>query len=224
MAVPEMTSKAHTVLDHANGSTKGFFDAFDVIRRGKAAGRTAHVEQDQLRAALVFAAAGLDSVFKELIRGAVPMLAIFDVDVRRELETFVRRQLRGEADEPGASLGTKFLARVLIADSPMTGVIEDYILELTGSSLQSASQVVKTLKALGLNHREVVPDLDELDNIFRIRNQIIHELDVNLRAQQGHRDRNDRAIDEMVSYAMTLLEIARSALSLVDAKFEAPGG
>jgi len=142
MAYPDQTSKAHTVCEHARDSVRGFFVAFDIIRKGqgKTVGRTSHEEQDQLRAALVFAAAGLDSTLKALIRGAVYPLARFDTGVRKELETFVSRRIRGDGDDTDTSIGSKFLAKILIADAPLDGVIEEYVLELTGSSLQSADQ------------------------------------------------------------------------------------
>ncbi len=223
MTAQEPTAKAHTVFEHARDSVEGFLDAFEVIRKaqGKTVGRTGHTDQDQLRAALVFAAAGLDSTLKELIRGTVRHLALFDTGVRKELETFVSRQLRGNGDDPETSFGSKFLARVLISDVPLDGVIEEYVLDLTGSSLQSADQVIKTLKALGVDPQKVIADVSELKSIFSIRNQIIHELDVNLRAQRGQRNRNDRGIVEMKAYANTLLDVAHMTLEAIEAKLAA---
>lgn len=223
MATQEPTSKAHTVFEHARDSVGGFLRAFEIIRKaqGKTVGRTGHTEQDQLRAALVFAAAGLDSTFKELIRGTVRHLALFDAGVRRELETFVSRQLRGDGEDPETSFGSKFLAKVLISDVPLEGVIEEYVLDLTGSSLQSADQVIKTLKALGINPQDLVANVNELKTIFSIRNQIIHELDVNLRAQQGQRNRTDRSIVEMTAYTNTLLDVAHRTLEVIEAKLAA---
>lgn len=219
------TSKAQTVCDHARDSVRDFTTAFEIIRstRGQGRGRTGHAEQDQLRAALVFAAAGLDSTLKELIREALPFLVVSDGAVKRELETFVARQIRGEGGEPEANYGTKFLAKILTADSlPILGIIEQYVLELTGSSLQSADQVMKTLRALGVNPDRIVSNIP-LKAIFSIRNQIIHELDVNLRAQQGKRNRNDRSRDEMTKYSNMLLDIAQGTIDAVKSKLDAAG-
>lgn len=218
------TSRARTVYEHANASVQGFLEAFEIIRGndGPARGRPAHTEQDQLRAALIFAAAGLDSTLKELIRGTIRELAKYDALVRKELETFVNRQIRGDADDPEAKLGTKFLSKVLISDTPLRAVIEEYVLDLTGASLQSADQVLKTLKALGISS-QIVGEVNQLKNIFSIRNKIIHELDVNLRLQQGRRNRNDRARDEMVLYSNRLLEIAVATINAVDEKIAQAG-
>jgi len=220
MAAEDLTSKAKTVIVHARDAVETFLTAFETIYAQQGRGRPGHAEQDQLRAALVFAAAGLDSTLKELIRGTVRDLATFDSAVRKELETFVSRQIRGEGDDLEANYGSKFLAKILVSDTPLQGIIEEYVLELTGASLQSADQVFKTLRALGLNPSEIAGQMAHLKKIFSIRNQIIHELDVNLRAQQGRRNRNDRARDEMTEYAELLLNIAERTIQAVEVKFE----
>ena len=118
-APPDETVRAHKVLDQARDSVGGFLRAFDTVRQTRGArGNPTDEEQDLLRAALVFAAAGLDSVTKELIKGSIRELAASDPDVQTELETFVQRQLRGDTDEPDAVGGTRFLAKILVAGSP----------------------------------------------------------------------------------------------------------
>ena len=98
------TARASKVLGQARDSVAGFLNAFDTVRHARnAKGNPTDEEQDLLRAALVFSAAGLDSVLKEVIKGAIRALAASDPDVQGELETFVQRQLRGDSDEPDAS-------------------------------------------------------------------------------------------------------------------------
>ena len=96
----DLASKARTILKHAHESADGFLDSFGAVRqhRGAAQGATRDDEQDLLRACLVFAAAGLDSTLKQLIRDTLPTLVRNDPDVKEGLETFVGRQIRGETD------------------------------------------------------------------------------------------------------------------------------
>ncbi len=69
-----------------------FLDAFEKVRKvRKARGNLIDEEQDLLRTALLFAAAHLVSVAKELIKGCIRALAASDSDVHKELETFVQR-------------------------------------------------------------------------------------------------------------------------------------
>jgi hypothetical protein len=132
---------------------------------------------------LVMAAAGLDSMLKQLIRDAMPALIKASQPVREGLEKFVARSIRGDAESPEALSGAKFLGRVLAAESHQTQVIEEYIRDLTGSSLQSASELAKAAAAFGLSKTKV--DVARFKEIFDIRNKIIHELDINLEYSRG---------------------------------------
>lgn len=212
------TSKARTILRHAHESVQGFIDSFRAVRahRGAGAGATTDEEQDLLRAALVFAAAGLDSVLKQLIRDAVARLAQLDLSVEEGLETFVRRQLRGELDAGEAASGQKFLARILIAASHRDELVEQYILSLTGTSLQSAEEVARAATALGLAHHELGFNKNQLRPIFDIRNDIIHELDINLSAPNRNRESRNRA--QMVRHANSLLELGEKFVRGVERK------
>ncbi|HEX9775105.1 MAG TPA: hypothetical protein VGB83_05960 [Actinomycetota bacterium] len=215
------TSKARTILKHAHDAAEGFIDSFSAVRRDRGAGQgtTRDEEQDLLRASVVFAAAGLDSTLKQLIRDGLPRLVQVDEDVRNGLETFIARQLRGEPGDGEAAAGRRFLAKILAAPSRLDELIEQYILDLTGSSLQSADELAKASVALGLKVAEIGIDKSGLKPIFDIRNQIIHELDIKLTAPNRNRASRSRAA--MVRHSNTLLELGERILLAVEAKFEA---
>jgi hypothetical protein len=215
--LPE-TSKARTILKHAHEAVEGFIDSFSAVRRDRGAGQgaTRDEEQDLLRAAVVFAAAGLDSVLKQLIRDSIAPLARDDEAVIDGLQRFVRKQLKGDiAIGEGVQTQT-FLARILIAESHRDELIELYILDLTGSSLQSADEVMKAAGALGLEPRDLGVNKPTLKPIFDIRNKIIHELDINLAAPTRNRESRKRAT--MVRHANALLEIGEKFVDGVETK------
>lgn len=141
---------AQIVFEHTKSSVANFFAAFDTVRknRGSGLGRPNNEEQDLLRSAPVFATAGLDSLLKQLIRDALPALAKSDSSVQQEFETFVQRQLRGDEENAEGPVGHKFLARVLVSPQPLERLLDDYVFNLTGYSLQSVDQLFKTSKAL----------------------------------------------------------------------------
>lgn len=216
-SLPAETEKARKVLSQARDSVEGFLKAFETVRKARnAKATTTDEEQDLLRATLVFAAAGLDAVTKELIRGSIRALAAMHSDVQTELETFVQRQLRGDAEEFEGVGGTKFLARVLVAPAPQEKLIELYVLELTGSSLQSADQLIRATKALGLKPSEMMIDPKKLTPLFRVRNKIIHELDVNLDQTRARRNQNSRTRGDMEDNAKVLLRIADNLVNGVN--------
>ena len=214
---------AQIVLDHAKSSVANFFTAFDTIRsnRGTGLGRPNNEEQDILRSALVFAAAGLDSLLKQLIGDALPALAKLDTSVQQEFETFVQRQLRGDEEKNEGPMGHKFLARVLASDKPHERLLKDYVFNLTGSSLQSTDQLFKTSKALGIDPKILKDKKEKLEKIFEARNKIIHELDINFGGRQGQRHRTSRNRSDLQDYTKILLDLGEEMLKNVGEKLKA---
>lgn len=216
-------AKAKLILRYARDSAKSLLDACDSSRAARSAtgGATTHAEQDLLRAMVVFAASGLDSLLKYLIRDSLADLARRDRAVQKELEKFVERQLlkssaTGALDSVG---GMKFLSRIVASPHPHEHLIEEYIQILTGTSLQSQDQLHRAASALGLSRAEAGLDRGNLVEIFEARNQIIHELDIRL---AGNRARRTRGRDSMVEYSNELLCIGEKFINAVEQKLRIP--
>ena len=107
-------------------------------------------EVDLLRAAVVFAGAGLDATLKQLIRDTLPLLLERNKQAHEKFETFAANRLLS-----GDTVDAKMLARYMTSYEPRRRLIEDYIYELTGSSLQSAEEVQQVAGALGINDRQL---------------------------------------------------------------------
>ena len=128
----------------------------------------------------------------------------------------MQRQLRGESVDGEATSGRRFLARILTSENQLDQLIEDYLIHLTGSSLQSADELMKACQALGLPMSKVGMDKKKLRPIFDTRNKIIHELDINLDAP--NRNRKSRSRKDMAASANALLEVGENILKAVDTK------
>ncbi len=165
---------------------------------------------------VVMAAAGLDAMAKQLIRDSLPKLVEADPSVRQGLEKFISRQIRDGSDGPELPSSRKFLARVLAAPAQQAEVIELYMQELTGGSLQSPDQLIRTASAIGVPPETFGVDLRTLKRIFGIRNKIIHELDMYLEGDR--RKRNQRGKGDMISHANDLLKTAENLRDAVDKK------
>jgi hypothetical protein len=152
-------------------------------------------------------------MLKQLIREALPNLVRVDDNVRDELEKSVARNIRSSIDLPDTGTA-RFIASVLASDSPQDKVIEAYIQDLTGGSLQSLSELKRVTAALGVQGLEL--DQRSLKTIFEVRNRIIHELDINLEGDR--RRRHDSGLDDMKRYANLLLGTADRILRAVDDK------
>jgi hypothetical protein len=216
------TSNAQLILQRAHDSAQAFLDAFRTVRdtRGAGQGTTTDEEQDLLRAVLVVAAAGLDSMLKTLIHDGLPSLVKINASVQRGLETFVERQLRGDPAGAVGFTGHKFLAKIMASDSIRDRLIDEYIQDLTGGSLQSPEELMRTANALGISPDQAGIDATRLHPIFKARNEIVHELDINFNAPR--RRRNSRSRDGMVKFATKLLEIGENILAHVEKVLATP--
>lgn len=211
--------KSGMILQYAHEAVRALLQAYDDVTeaRGEHQGSLAESEQDLLRAMLVLAAAGLDSMTKQLVRDTLPDLVEVDDRVQQGLETFVARRLRRDRDVSGGD-AVKFLARLLVADSHQKQVIREYIDDLTGRSMQSPEEVMRAAYALGLDPGEMNINPDLLRSIFGIRNSIIHELDIDFNSPSC--SRQPRTRDEMIEYTNALLATGESLLVAVAEKLE----
>ena len=220
----EHCHKAAVILKSAHASATALLDAFKLTRERRGTegasprGMTTHAEQDCLRAMLVMAAAGLDAMMKQIVRDALPALVASDDAVKEEFEKFISRRIRGEGGlvEPASS--RDFLARILAAPSHQSQAIEEYIQDLAGGSLQSPKELMRISQALGL--RPLTKENQrKLRKIFDIRNDIIHELDINF--AEPRRIRNMRRVSDMTAHANALLATGYNILTEVVSKLTA---
>jgi len=169
-------------------------ETYQVLRaqRTGSRGRLTHAEQDIFRAAVVFAGAGVDTVFKEAMRGCIAIQVERSEGAHEKYLDFVTRFI-----QVGPSIDARQLAVLLTAAHPGQTLMDAYIEKLTGSSLQSVSQVTTAMSALGLqDERALFKDAKSLNPLFRVRNEIAHELDMTPESVggRGARRRRERPI------------------------------
>lgn len=209
------TKVAATIYEYAVISANSTWAAYDLARlnRGKPRGITTDQEQDLLRAMLVFAASGLDATLKRLVVDALPILVVSNDTVHDAFEKFCQKRLQsGDAEIIGVA--PKILARILAASNPQQQLIQDYVTELTGDSLQSVDQLFRVCAALGANQKSTVGDAKELKQVFVARNEIVHEFDMNL--AHPTRKRTVRKQDDMQTYTERLLGVSAAIITDVD--------
>lgn len=148
-------------------------------------------EGDLLRAAVVFTGAGLDATLKQLIRDTLPRLLESITQAHDKFESFAAGQLG-----TGEIADTKTIARYLTSSDPRGRLIEDYIYDLTGSSLQSAEEVHLAAGALGIDDSSLRKRITGLRPLFVMRNEISHELDLQRLEKQGDRSRRTRSMNQ----------------------------
>lgn len=213
---PEPKSKecenAYSILCNAHDAASSFLDIFEIVRRDRGAkGMPTDEEQDLLRAMLTFAAAGLDSMAKQLVTDALPRVIERDPGATQMLKQFIERRLK-RADE----IDRRFLADTLGDPQPRARLMAQFVADLTGGSLQSTEELLRVAAAFNIKSSDICNDTRNLSLIFEARNQIAHEMDIDFR--QAKRTRRPRAKELMTGFTNTLFEISANFLAHADGK------
>ncbi len=216
------TDKAQRFLASAFDSVDAVLANLNIVRMarreegGDLRGRLTSNEEDLLRAAIVFCGAGLDSALKQLIRDTLPEILPISKDAASKFQTHAESRLSHD-------LAPRHLARYLTSVDPRGALIEDYIYELTGSSLQSTEQVQKAAGSLGVNDAKIRKRINELKPLFVARNEIVHELDLKAPERPGDRHRRIRSITRTKEMAHHGLETAQQIINAVAKALGSPG-
>jgi hypothetical protein len=207
---------AFVILCNAHDASSSFLETFATVRAArKAVGASTDEEQDLLRAALVFAAAGMDSMVKQLIRDALAAVVDGQPGAQLMFQQFIERQIvRGGEDS-----GSRLLAEVLADRQPRAKLIQLLVYSLTSGSLQSHEEVMRVGAHFDIPSATLVPDVPRLQSVFRARNEIVHEMDVDF--AQPNRNRRPRAKDATIRLTNEVFRVAHTFLTETDARVEA---
>ena len=224
MAVPdpvesEITRTAQATLDAAitsvNNVLLGMRLSRAIDRELKGTDLRGRIEEsnlDLLRAAVVFGGAGADATLKALIKTALHSLLNTDDAVQRKFTKFVESALVGAGGHT-TSLLAECLSQPL---GPYSKLVERYIQYLTGGSLQSATEVDNVCGALGISDTDLRKRTREggtLDKMFKARNQMIHELDID-----DSRRKRTRKVTEIESWCKEVLSVSQEIVNSVARK------
>jgi hypothetical protein len=210
------TDTAQRFLAGAYDSVNGVLESLDTLRairkkgQGDIRGRMPESEADLLRAAVVFTGAGLDATLKQLIRDALPKLLESSTQAHDKFESFAAGRLG-----TGEIADAKVIARYLTSSDPRGRLIEDYVYDLTGSSLQSAEEVQLSAGALGIDGAPLRKRITNLRPLFVMRNEISHELDLQRPEKQGDRSRRTRSMPKTIEQCHEGLEVAQLIINAV---------
>ncbi len=209
---------AFTILCSAHAAASSFLDIFEATRETrKAKGASTDEEQDLLRAMLVFAGAGLDSMIKQLVRDALSLAIDRSKGAEEIFRRFISKRLaRQDTLDPG------FLSSVLASRDPRDVLISTLVADLISQSLQSKDQVLRVASYFDIPSAALATDLKLLDRIFGARNEIVHEMDVDF--SQTNRNRRPRHKAVMIGHTTEILRLANAFLTEVDRGLSQPPG
>jgi hypothetical protein len=209
----------YSILLKTTESVNSFSSLYRVSRTG-ATGPSTHAQQDLYRAMLIFACAGLDVLVKQLIKTKLVKLVASDPKAQEKFKEYVKRGLKKDDKE---ILNTVALA--LIDENPREVFLKEYIENMTGDSLQSVEELCKVSNASGLD-TDMIFNRDKMNSLkdaFIVRNQIIHEMDINTSHDgsktTGYRTRRQRLTPKMEGHTKIILDLAQDIFSAYKEKF-----
>ncbi|MFP3989354.1 hypothetical protein U9R90_18015 [Streptomyces sp. E11-3] len=177
--------------------------------------------QDSLRAAVLFAGAGLDRALKVLMQDAIPVLVEHDEQTLKKFKSFAAGAIsrKGEDVVDPATLVEMFLAS---GDSPRDVLRKRWIKELTDGSAQSVERVDEIAAALGVTDTTIRKRIDPsnrrstLRDAFAARNEIAHELDITKPKadvrEKLEKIRKTRKAEDVKKHVTEMLETAHAII------------
>lgn len=224
------TSRAQTILGHAKQSVSHLDEIYGIVserRRGRrrVGGSRPDQQQDLLRAMLLFAAAAVDAVVKQLVEDCLQEVIQRDEGAFRQfvshIETHLRSFTRSEVDNKSPEKqAIASIAMAIASDTPQKVLIHSMKKSLTGSSLQSVDQLLSVASKFAIPKDAFIDDVDELKGAFKKRNQIAHEMDIIF--SQRRRVQRTCSRPDMKHKADLLLNAASRFLGAVENKMEQP--
>jgi len=213
----DLVFNSYTILCNTHDAASSFLNAFESTRTARRARGTAtDEEQDLLRAMLVFASSGLDSMVKQLVGDVLPFIVGQDVGAHsffmNSVETRLKRALR--PDKPDTGL----LASILVSSEPKELLVRGLVNDLTSKSLQSREELSRAAAAFDIPTKMLTKNPDLLKTVFDVRNQISHEMDIDFK--QPNRNRRPRRKADMIRYTNEILRVANSFLQQVNKKVQ----
>ena len=207
-----LAMSAFYILCGAHASASSFLDLFEKERkRRNARGTPTDEEHDLLRATLLFASSGLDSMIKQLVSDALPAIIDKDPGANEQFKSFLERRFR-----KGDGVNLKFLAATIANPTPRIVLIDELVTDLCSSSLQSKDQLFKVVAHFNIASQRITDEPDRLQKIFDARNQIAHEMDIDF--TQTNRSRRPRRIGDMKAYVNEIFRISSCVLGMIDQK------
>ena len=209
----EQLNKSNAILQSLKNTIASFYNLFDTLDEDRE-----QQKQDLLRAILLFSCSGIDSIVKQLVNDALDYVIEHDEGASNEFKKHIERKLTIKSE---TGINTKLFTELFTCDNPKKALIDVLKKDLTSNSLQSAEELLKVGSVFNIETAKLVPQkekIDKLKNVFIARNQITHEMDVDMEAP-SFKMRN-RTYAEIKDYSEFIIKFIENFIELVSKKLD----
>ncbi|MHB1946946.1 MAG: hypothetical protein ACYCQI_02385 [Gammaproteobacteria bacterium] len=182
-----------------------------------------HTDQDLLRAMLIFSCSGLDALIKQLVKDTLKEIILKDqksIGAKQQFQTFVEKKLKkGSFVIEGSEqtlVDQRFLAKILISDQPQLELINFLIKDLIDGSLQSQDELLRAAAFFAITKEQILEDSKTTQEAFKVRNIIIHQMDVDFAALD--KSRYVRTDANMIMLTENILTISVNFINAIAEK------
>jgi len=207
--------EAVSILQSAHGTASYLADVFAYLETQIEAtddpeqAEFAAQNEELLRAMLIFAGSGLDAMIKQLVQDALAEVINLRNGAQERFRRFVEKRLK-RGDAPDYS----FVAGVIADPDPRLRLVGNLVDDLTSRSLQSVNEILSVGSYFDIPSSTLIPEPEVTRNVFSVRNQIIHEMDIDF--ADSNKSRRSRRYADMAAHTQELFNVASRFLEAVD--------
>lgn len=213
MTKEEYLNKSNAILISLKSTIESFYTLYNSLDDDKE-----NQKQDLLRAIILFSCSGIDSIVKQLVNDTLDYVIEHDEGAFNQFKNYTEKKLILKNE---AGINSKLFAELFTCGNPKQTLIDVLKKDLTSNSLQSADELLKVGSVFNIETANLVNGKEEhekLRSVFIVRNQITHEMDVDMTASDFKM--RDRTYEEINDYSEFIIKFIEKFIELISEKLD----
>lgn len=213
MANEEYLNKSKAILISLKKTIESFYTLYNSLNDDKN-----NQKQDLLRAIILFSCSGIDAIVKQLVNDTLDYVIEHDEGAFNQFKINTEKKLILKNEN---GINSKLFAELFTCGNPKQTLIDVLKKDLTSNSLQSADELLKVGSVFNIETANLAngkEDYEKLRRIFTIRNQITHEMDVDMSA--ANFKMRDRTYEDIKEHSEFIINFIEKFIELISEKLD----